>query len=533
MSWFAELKRRRVFRTVIVYLVAAWLAIQVAGATFEQVGLPAWTVRLVIALAVLGLPLAIGLAWAFDLGPRGLEPARQALPDPPPPDAVATPVPPTLPPTLVAAQAVAVLPFVDMSAARDQEHFGDGIAEEIINALCCVRSLRVAARTSSFQFKGRASDVREIGRVLRVGSVVEGSVRRADDRIRVTAQLIDANEGFHLWSESFDRRLEDVFALQSEIARCIVQALKVSLTPAEVERMDRGGTASPRAYELFLRARQLVREHSDTSIMQAADVARLAVQADPQFALAHATLADALSAAMSWNVASARHCRDEALAAAERAAVLHPGLPDAQLARANLLSAAGRTADADAAFDEALAGNPGSFDAHLFYGRHAFASGQHAKAIRMYQRAHELQPDDYQTLALLATSYRKVGDLAHFTANSRAAMTRIDRHLELYPEDVRALQLGSTVLAGLGERERAAEFAERALALRPDQFAAIYNAACAFALIGERERALGLVERFRESGWGNLDWIAEDPDLDSIRDEPRFKAVMQALANSA
>ena len=212
-----------------------------------------------------------------------------------------------------------------MSAARDQEYFCDGIAEEIINALCCVRGLQVASRTSSFQFKGRAADVREIGRSLGVTAVLEGSVRRSAERVRITAQLVSSADGFHLWSESFDRRLEDVFATQSEIARNIVSALRSSLTREEEELIERGGTRNPQAYEYYLRARQLHNEHSDTTIRQAIGLFRRAIESDPQFAKAHAGLAMALGSAIFWRMGVRAGAMDEAMRAAKRAEELAPG----------------------------------------------------------------------------------------------------------------------------------------------------------------------------------------------------------------
>ena len=241
--WLAELRRRKVTRVAIAYLLVAWVVVQIAGETFEPLGLPMWSRTLVIVALAIGFPIALALAWAFDVTPRGIErtPAA-ASPPPPAPEAVQAAghgMPPAvsaslLPPAAVATThaSVAVLPFVDMSPERDQDHFCDGIAEEIINSLCCVRGLKVAARTSAFQYKGRPTDVREIGRALGVAAVLEGSVRKFGDRLRVTAQLVGAGDGYHLWSESFDRRLEDVFAIQDEIAQQVTSALKIASSPA-------------------------------------------------------------------------------------------------------------------------------------------------------------------------------------------------------------------------------------------------------------------------------------------------------------
>ena len=541
--WFAELRRRKVVRVAIVYIVIAWLLIQVADATFEPIGLPTWANRLVIVLAMLGFPLACGLAWAFDVTPRGIE--RTPAPDARSRGTPGTTAGPALgaaawlaPQPAVAAAAslpgagnpsVAILPFTDMSAARDQEYFCDGIAEEIINALCCVRGLQVASRTSSFQFKGRAADVREIGRSLGVTAVLEGSVRRSEERVRITTQLVSSSDGFHLWSESFDRRLEDVFATQSEIARNIVSALRSSLTREEEELIERGGTRNPEAYEYYLRARQLHNEHSDTTIRQAIGLFRRAIESDPQFAKAHAGLAMALGSAIFWRIGVPSGAMDEAMRAAKRAEELVPDLPEAWLAQGNLYSASLRPAEADRAFEKALQANPDSFDVLHLYARHAFSAGQTAKSIELFERAQRVAPQDYQIAALLAGSVRKLGDEQRTLSADRAAIALLERRIELYPDDTRALHLAAGVYAKLGQRERAIKVAERALALRPGEFATLYNVACAYAQLGEKERALAILEGLSEIGQGSFDWIREDPDFLSLHGDPRFERVVARL----
>jgi len=538
--WFAELRRRKVVRVAIVYVVIAWLLIQVADATFGPIGLPDWANKLVIMLVVLGFPLACGLAWAFDVTPRGIErtvstadrrgarapavgPGAAAWLAPQPGGAAAVRLPAPMNPS------VAILPFADMSAARDQEYFCDGIAEEIINALTCVRGLQVASRTSSFQFKGRAADVREIGRSLGVTAVLEGSVRRSEERVRITAQLVSSSDGFHLWSESFDRRLEDIFATQSEIARNIVSALRSSLTKEEERRIERGGTRSPQAYEYYLRARQLHNEHSDTTIKQAIGLFRRAIESDPQFAKAHAGLAMALASAIFWRMGVPAGAMEEAMRSAKRAEELAPDLPEAWLAQGNLYSAALKPADADRAFERALEGNPDSFDVLHLYARHAFSAGQHAKSVELFERARLLAPEDYQVVALLSGAMRALGDEQRAQQADRDAIALIERRLELYPDDSRALHLAAGAYARLGEKDRALAIAERALAMRPREFATRYNVACAYAILGEKERALEILEGFSEIGQGSFDWIREDPDFLSLHGDPRFEQVVARL----
>jgi TolB-like protein/Flp pilus assembly protein TadD len=516
-AWFAELRRRKVIRVAAVYLVAAWLLIQVADAVFEPMGLPAWSLKLVIVLAALGFPLACVLAWAFDVTPRGIERAETAALS-----AVKAPAEPT--------ESVAILPFVDMSPERDQEYFCDGIAEEIINALCCMRNLRVASRTSSFQFKGHAADIREIGRALGVGSVLEGSVRKAGNRVRITTQLVSTADGYHLWSESFDRDLGDVFALQAEIAQRMLKALKLSLDRRETAMLERGGTTNAEAYDLYLRGRSHMRY--GTNSRPAVDMFRRALERDPTFAQAHAEIASAIALRGMWRVNVTPAEVEEAMEASRRALELEPLLPEAYVARACLLSMEGKDEAAVQDFEQAIRLNPTAYYTHYLYGRHLFAMGRIADSVRMYAEADRLQPGDYQVLCMYYGALRKLGDVPREQEIAVRAMDAIDRQLQLDPDDARALQLGAVTAAIIGRREHALDLAARALRARPDEFGTAYNLACAYAVLGERDQAIDMLERAARQGGGNLGWIRQDPDFDSLRDDPRFQRLVAVMSGA-
>jgi len=534
--WFAELKRRKVFRVAAVYLVGAWLLVQVAGTTFGPMGLPPWTLKLVITLAALGFPLACALAWAFDVTAKGIERTPAAVPAPP----VASNVPepqalPTVEPVATAAEApdsVAILPFVDMSPGHDQEYFCDGIAEEIINSLCCIRDLRIASRTSSFQFKGRAADVREIGRALGVGAVLEGSVRKAGERVRITAQLVSSSDGYHLWSESYDRDLSDVFAIQTEIAQKLAGALRVSLSRQERELIQRRGTNNAEAYDLYLRGQAHLRDGTDTEMNPAVEFFREAIRRDERFAQAHAGIAHAQSLKGLWRVGMTQADFDEAFAASRRALELEPRMPEAYIARAMLLSLQGRDNEANQDFEEAIRLNPASFDAHYVYARHRFQSGDFERAVPLYEEAIRLRPDDYQALSLLEGALLKLGRVEQQTEVARRAMQAIDRQLAIDPQDGRALQLGTTNAARLGLRDKARDLAERALKARPDAFSSHYNVACAYSILGDIDDALKLLDHAVQHGRGNLEWIEHDPDFDNLRSDPRFAVILDRIRAS-
>jgi adenylate cyclase len=532
--WFAELRRRKVFRVAGVYLVAAWLAIQVADAVFEPLGLPAWTFKLVIVLAALGFPVACALAWAFDVTGKGIE-RTPALPG-----GTSSTLPPAVeghgpasPAAAVPAASVAILPFADMSPARDHQYFCDGIAEEIINALCCVRGLRVASRTSAFQFKGRSADVREIGKALGVGAVLEGSVRKAGDRVRITAQLVSAADGYHLWSESYDRQLEDVFAIQSDIAQRLVRALRGALTPSENALLERGGTRNAEAYDLYLRGQQLLREYSDGAAGVAIPLFRRAVAHDPEFAQAHAGLASALAIKGLWRIDMTASETAEALAASARALELEPYIPEAHVARACVLSMQGRNDEASRGFEEAIRLNPSAHMTYHLYGRHAFGVGDMEKAVELYRTAIRLEPDDYQSQAMLEGPLHSLGRTDEAREANRLAGIAIERRLQRKPDDVRALLLGAVQAAHEGDVERARGFGDRAMAARPDDFSTAYNVACAHALLGEHDRAVELLDRAVRHGRGNLGWIEHDTDFESLRGDPRFEAIVGRLRAAA
>jgi TolB-like protein/Flp pilus assembly protein TadD len=522
--WFEELRRRKVFRVALAYLVGGWVLIQVADATFEPLGLPTVALKFVIVAVVLGFPLACVLAWAFDVTAQGIERTR--------PLALSTAEPPAVAsgPTLVEGPpSVAVLPFADMSPGHDQGYFCEGIAEEIINSLCCVGGLRVASRTSAFQFRDRSADVREIGRALGVGSVLEGSVRKSGDRIRITAQLVSCTDGYHHWSESFDRDLDDVFAIQTGIARSLVRALRLTLTPQELALIDRGGTRNAEAYDLYLRAQALLRDHTDATLPQAAALFAQAIERDPDFAQAHAGLANAIAVKGQWQLGVSPVEFETAIRASQRALDLEPQMPEAYLARACLLSMQGRVAEADRAFEAALDLNPAAYEANYLYARHEFSQGRAEHAAQLFEAAHRLRPDEYQPLCMLEGALQRLGRLAEQRRVLSLAMAALEARLRLEPNDGRALHLAAVSAAKLGDRARFDELAERALQSRAGEFSTAYNLACAYSTLGEIDRAVALLDEAVRSGRGNLGWIEHDADLDNVRGDPRFAAIIARL----
>ena len=427
------------------------------------------------------------------------------------------------------AKSIAVLPFADMSPQHDQEYFADGVAEEISNALTKIAALRVASRTSSFAFKGRNEDIGEIGRKLKVATLLEGSVRKAGNRLRVTAQLVSATDGYHLWSERYDRELEDVFAIQDEIAANIVRALQVVMSEDEKRAIDKPRTESVQAYEYYLRGRQLFHQFRRPGMQHARRMFERASEIDPNFVLAYAGMADCSSMLyIYWHTGNVD--LEQADTASRKALELGPVVAEAHAARGLALTLSKEYEAAQGEFESAIRLDPRLFEAYYFYARACFQTGELAKAAMLFEQAAAVRPEDYQAPSLLAMVYHGMGREGDAEAAHRRAIRTIEHHLELNPDDARAWCMGAIDLTRLGEGGKGLEWAERALALDPEEGAVLYNVGCVYAVQGEVVRALELLEMAIEKGYSKPGkWFENDPDLASLRGLPRFQALLSRL----
>ncbi len=423
--------------------------------------------------------------------------------------------------------AIAVLPFADMSREKDQVYFCEGIAEEIINALCRVGRLRVASRIASFQFGAGDIDPREIGRLLRVEHLLEGSVRKSGTRLRITAQLIDAARGFHRWSETFDRDSGDIFEIQEEIAKAVVRALRVTLGPTEKGELVRTFTSHAQAYDFYLRGRSCYSGYGKRDVALALDMYRKAAELDPDYALAQAGIADCLA----YNYLYAER-KDEVRRGAQDAARRAVDLaPESALTQASFAMALSLSSDerAPAHFEAAIRLDPDLFEARYFYARYAFAAGHREKAIKLYEEASRIRPDDFQSPLLMAQIYDDLGRAEDSQRARRHGVQVVAERLDLDPNDVRALYMGANGLVALGEIRKGLEWASRARKLAPDEPMVLYNLGCIYAMAGEVVQAFECLERAVVLGLTQRGWYEHDSNLDSLRRLPRFKALLDSL----
>ena len=420
---------------------------------------------------------------------------------------------------------IAVLPFADMSPEHDQEYLCEGLAEELINALTQVDGLRVAARTASFQFRGKGEDVRTVGEHLNVETLLEGSVRKSGDRLRVTVQLIEVASGYQRWSHRFDGRFVDVFAIQDEIAESVAASLRGGAAASRERRSAHRAPTGPAAYELYLRGRQRLPRIRHDDLQAAAELFRRAIQLESAYGPAYAGLATAHATLYEWFGASNTDLA-EAERASQRALELAPDLAETHVARGCALALAKRYEDASREFEESIRLNPNLFDPYYYYARSRFARGDVAGSAELFRKAADVRQEDFQSAFLLAQSLKMLGHEDDASAWRREGIRRAEHVLALNPLDGRALSLGALYLLEEGQPARAIEWSERALELYPMDMSALGNGACLQAKLGRADRAIALLERVSAQGWGHRDWLERDPDYDNIRDDPRFQRLL-------
>jgi TolB-like protein/Flp pilus assembly protein TadD len=420
---------------------------------------------------------------------------------------------------------IAVLPFADMSPARDQDYFCEGMAEELIHELARLPGLRVASRTAAFQFKGHAGDMREVGERLGVESVLEGSVRKSGERLRITLQLVDVASGYQQWTGRYDRELADVFAVQEEIALAVAQALRGVLAELERKASRPAPTQSVEAYECYLRGRQFFYRFDKKSLLLGAQMFRRAAEIDPEYALAYAGLADC-AAFLHGMWMGGEEALAEANAASRRALELAPSLSSTHASRGLAHFLSRRYDEAQAEFETALQLDPTQFEALYFYARMRFEQARLEQAAELFERAMQARPEDYQSPVLLGMVRRALGQEDESLLALRRGLDVAERHITLNPDDARALYLGGLACVRLGERERGLDWATRALQLEPDEPVVVYNVAGIYALAGEKEKALDCLERCMGTGFGRKEWLAQDSDFESLRGDPRFQRLI-------
>jgi TolB-like protein/tetratricopeptide (TPR) repeat protein len=578
---FAELKRRNVYKVAVAYAVVGWLLIQVATQVFPFLEIPNWAIRLVIFVTALGFPVALVIAWAFELTPEGISRTEDA-------DAAeqhsrghvwiavvviaaalsvglfllgrytagrATPRQSETPPE-VPEKSIAVLPFSNLSRDPDNAYFAEGVQDEILTRLSKIADLKVISRTSTQRFKSAPQDLRQIAKQLGVMHVLEGSVQRSADQVRVNVQLVNAMTEAHLWGEIYDRKLTDIFAVESDIAKTIAETLRAKLTGAEAQAISRRPTQNTEAYELYLRGRYFWNKRTAANLKKAVEHFQQAIAKDPSYALAYAGLADAHALLPIYAATPPRDDVRQALAAARKAVELDDTLAEAHTSLANALGADMQFAESIKEFQRAIALNPNYATAHQWYGEALQSNGQFDEAVAELKRAQELDPlsliinaslggtlvtahryDEaidqlHKTIEMdptfhfthwiLGDAFRRKGDLSQ-------AIVEYEKAAQLDPDPV-VLGILGHAYATAGRKEDARKILDKLIALSEQHYVPAYPLAIIHLAVGDKNEALRWLEKsYQDRADDVRRFIKVEPLLDPLRGDPRFEALVQKV----
>ena len=582
-KFFAELKRRNVYKVAIAYGVVAWLLMQVASQIFPFFEIPNWAVRLVVLLLIIGFPVALILAWAFELTPEGIKRAEFADKLPKKsgrsrawiyvvviagaisvglffvgrytaPNKQGTPAE-------VVTKSIAVLPFENLSHDPDNAYFADGIQEEILTRLSKIADLKVISRTSTQRFKSAPNNLLEIAKQLGVANILEGSVQRSADQVRVNVQLIKAATDAHLWADTFDRKLTDVFAVESEIAKVIADTLQAKLSGAEQSAIAARPTENSEAHELYLKGRYFFGKRTADDFKRAIDYFNQAIAKDPNYALAYAGIADSYALLPEWSTESSAEDLPKAKAAADKALTLDNNLAEAHVSRGLLFADADlNLKGAKEEFERAIALNPNYANAHYFLGFTVLAPlGQFDQAIAELKRAVELDPFSviinfnlgfcyyyarrYPEAVVQAGKAAELGPgffgphallgLVHEGSGQREqAITEYQRAYDLsrHSGSEAAYTLPVVIYALKGERAKALQQLDEAKTLAQRGEVRAFFVAVIYVRLGDKNQAIAWLQRsYQNKDFNLLNTINVDPLLDPLRGDPRFEALAEKV----
>jgi TolB-like protein/Flp pilus assembly protein TadD len=582
-NFFTELKRRSVYKVAIAYAVVAWLLMQVASQIFPFFEIPNWAVRLVVLLLIIGFPIALIIAWAFELTPEGIK--RTELADELPKEPgrsrawiyvviigallslgvfflgrykVSTGAARQSETATVSQKSIAVLPFENLSDEKANAYFADGIQEEILTRLSKIADLKVISRTSTQQFQSKPANLSEIARQLGVANILEGSVQRSADQVRVNVQLIKAATDSHLWADTFDRKLTDIFSVESDIAKAVADTLQVKLNGAERSAIAARPTENSKAHELYLKGRYFFGKREADNLKRAIDYFNQAVAKDPNYALAYAGLADSYALLPEYSGEPPADALHQARLAAEKALSIDDKLAEAHVSRGLLFTEDYNLKEAKQEFERAIELNPNDADAHYFLAFLVLAPlGDTDQAIAEMNRAVELDPFSVLMNSRLALCY-------YFARRYPEAIAQLRKTTELDPASVEPQVILGEVNEVSGDRQQAITEYQRAYDLNPhsgrpapDILARVY------ALKGERAEALQQIDQVRELArvgkapafflavnylqLGDksqaIDWLEQsyrkkevfitsikvNPRLDPLRGDPRFEALVEKI----
>jgi len=516
-GFWNQLKKRKVLTVALVYIIVAGIVLLTGELVFEGVGVTTWSLPLTTGIIFLGFPIALILSWFYEITPRGLrrdsaghiESNTETQNDD-----RDTP-------------SIAVLPFMDASEQGNQEYFCEGFAEEILKALSRYTRLKVCPRGRAFQFGGKRSDFEEIGRKLKVQTVLSGRVDKSGDQLQIQVQLVNTGAGAVLWSEEYDRHLEDVFAIHDDIVSSVSSTLGVTLdSDYNVIRHQ----VNPKAYDYFLHGLSYFGKHTIQDNVYARQMFKQAIEIEPEYGRAWSSVA--YSHGIEYMYFNATNVNlAEAARACERALELAPNLTSSHISSGIVCCMNQDYRKAEAEFEKAIRVNPKKYEAWYFFGRTKVHEGDLERALKLFEQASRVRPEDFQSVLLQAQLYTSLNKKGKALEVTREGIRRVRAVLELNPGDNRALNMGAFALLRLGEAEEAKRWMAASMENAPMDSIIQYNGACFFSLAGDVEHALDCLENcLIKVGNINREWLEHDSDMDNIRHHPRYQEIIKTFS---
>ena len=514
--FWGQLKKRKVVRVALIYIIVAVVVLLVSKVMFENLALQSWSLSLLFALVALGFPVTLFLSWFFEVTPQGirkdsaghiesvtaLESHHEDTPS------------------------VAVLPFEDLSEERDQAYFSEGLAEEILDTLRRIPGLRVASRMTAFQLNSREVDPGDVGRKLKVQLELKGGVRKFADKLHIEVELIDTSNGRQLWSKKYERPSQEIFVVQNKIVKAITKSLHV---PVRLKANKKQRRPDPKAYDLFLHGLSCFGKHTTQENVYARQLFQRTIEVEPEFGRAWAALAYTYGYSYMYfnatdvNLAEAERTSAQALKFAPHLAESHVSAGIAFCMNQNYKRA-------EAEFEKAINLDPKNFRAWYFYGRAKVHEGDLRRALSLFERASQVRPEDFQSVLLQAQLYTSLDQNDKALEVTRQGIERVRNVLEINQDDNRALNMGAFALLRLGQAEEAAKWMRTSMRNAPMDSIIQYNGACFFSLAGDIEHALDCLENcLIKVGNINREWLIHDSDMDNIRAHPRYDQIIRSF----
>jgi len=510
---WSQLKKRKVVRVALVYLAIAWLVILTGVLTFAGLGIPQWVLSLLIALILLGFPIALVLAWVYEITPHGIRKDTagdieivtkfKKLED-------STP-------------SIAVLCFEDLSVSADQGYLGEGLAEDLLDTFRKIPGLRVVSRMAAFQFNSKETDAKEVGTRLNVQSVLKGGVRRSGDNLYMLIELVNTSTGEGLWSNQYEQPMDEVFSIQESIVEAITSALGVTVKNNSVLKRQH---VNAKAYDLFLHGLGCFAQHTTQDNVYARQLFKQTIDLQPDFGRAWAALAYTYGYSyMYFNATDVNLA--EAKRTSEQALMLAPHLAESHVSSGIACCMDQNNKMAEVKFERAIAIDPKNFRAWYFFGRAKVQDGDLERALKLFERAAMVRPEDFQSVLLQAQLYTSLGEKDQALEVTKLGIKRVRAILDLDPGNNRALNMGAFALLRLGHLEEARTWMTTSMKNAPMNSIIQYNAACFFSLAGDADQALDCLEHcLIKVGSINREWLEHDSDMDNIRHYPRYEKII-------